>query len=112
MVYIWLWMLIGVLVIANLCCSDCCDFARIAINYLMPALMWNVVIIFFIEGYMELIISVFVDWRYFDYTDYARHDMTSHIASQVFGMLLVLFPILIYCFFQHQTEESLKSEAV
>ena len=74
------------------------------IDYLLPVLMWNVVILFFIEGYLELTISVFVDWRYFKYDNFSRHSLLSHTVSLVFGIALILFPLFVYWFFRGVTE--------
>jgi hypothetical protein len=63
MFYMWLWTLVGLFYILKFCCPI---FANSWIAYLLPALMWNCVILFLLEGYLGLIISVFLEWFYFD----------------------------------------------
>lgn len=58
------WVLAGIFFLATFCC--CTDWNQSCLEYLLKGLMWNFLILFFVEGYLELILGVFIDWFYFD----------------------------------------------
>lgn len=77
---------------------------------MLTGLMWNGMILFFLEGYLELTLGVFIDWFYADWS--SGHNYASHLISIPMGVTLILFPFFIYRFFNGHTEETLNQEQV
>ena len=101
------WFLITLtFVLSNFCC--CCEeYPRACYLWLMAKQTWNIVILFFIEGYLELVISVCVNSRYHGVELQDRHSLVGYTTAVIFALMLIVAPLAVYCFFRAHTEDSL-----
>lgn len=110
MVYIFMW--IGALIVFLF--SRCCNCCMPALTWTLSFLMWNTLLRFFLEGYLELSIDTFIDIRFFEISaDDTAHHYVSHVLTMVILLYLLVLPFFIAIFlYKHSIEELEEQETV